>query len=184
MQAKVINFLSKNKLVLQAIKENFIFDVFEFWFYLDICKTKIFLSSSPHCDGNFYADKLKNPHMWKNQQKLKNQHAGNRPLDKKPLTFITKSSTLDVAAVLDPPLRTLNIRTIMRFDYCTAEKMKFFIKDFFSKCDQIRSFLWIWSHLLNNSLIENFIFCAVLYLVNQQFCYSIAMKLADQLTKG
>ena len=43
----------------------------------------------------------------------------------------------------------------------TAQKMKFSIKDFFSKCDQIRSFLRIWSHLLKKSLIENFIFCAV-----------------------
>ena len=32
--------------------------------------------------------------------------------------------------------------------------MKFSIKDFFSKCDQIRSFLWIWSHLLKKSLME------------------------------
>ena len=30
--------------------------------------------------------------------------------------------------------------------------MKFSIKDFFSKCDQIRSFLRIWSHLLKKSL--------------------------------
>ena len=43
----------------------------------------------------------------------------------------------------------------------TAQKMKFSIKDFFSKCDQIRSFLHIWSHLLTKSLMENFIFCAV-----------------------
>ena len=43
----------------------------------------------------------------------------------------------------------------------TAQKMKFSIKDFFSKCDQIRSFLRIWSHLLKQSLMENFIFCAV-----------------------
>ena len=43
----------------------------------------------------------------------------------------------------------------------TAQKMKFSIKDFFSKCVQIRSFLRIWSHLLKKSLIENFIFCAV-----------------------
>ena len=42
----------------------------------------------------------------------------------------------------------------------TAQKMKFSIKDFFSKCDQIRSFLQIWSHLLKKSLMENFIFCA------------------------
>ena len=39
--------------------------------------------------------------------------------------------------------------------------MKFSIKDFLSKCDQIRSFLRIWSHLLKKSLMENFIFCAV-----------------------
>ena len=43
----------------------------------------------------------------------------------------------------------------------TAQKMKFSIKDFFSKCDQIRSFRWIWSHFLKKSLTENFIFCAV-----------------------
>ena len=32
-----------------------------------------------------------------------------------------------------------------------AQKVKFSIKDFFSKCDQIRSFLRIWSHLLKKS---------------------------------
>ena len=42
------------------------------------------------------------------------------------------------------------------------KKMKFSIKDFFSKCDQICWKLWIWSHLLKKSLIENFIFCAVI----------------------
>ena len=40
----------------------------------------------------------------------------------------------------------------------TAHKMKFSIKDFFSKCDQIRNFLRIWLHLLKKSLMENFIF--------------------------
>ena len=40
--------------------------------------------------------------------------------------------------------------------------MKFFIKSFFSKCDQIRCFLRVWSHLLEEPLMENFIFCAVL----------------------
>ena len=39
--------------------------------------------------------------------------------------------------------------------------MKFSIKDFFCKCDQIRSYLQIWSHLLKKSLMGNFIFCAV-----------------------
>ena len=43
----------------------------------------------------------------------------------------------------------------------TAQKMKFPIKDFFSKCHQIRSFLRIWSDLLKKSLMENFIFCTV-----------------------
>ena len=41
-----------------------------------------------------------------------------------------------------------------------CKKMKFSIKDLFSKCDQIRSFLRIWSHLLKKSLVQN-IFCAV-----------------------
>ena len=43
----------------------------------------------------------------------------------------------------------------------TTQKMKFPIKGFFSKCDQIRSFLRICSQILKKSLIENFIFCAV-----------------------
>ena len=41
--------------------------------------------------------------------------------------------------------------------------MKFSIKDFFSKCDQIRSFLRIWTYLLKKFLMENFIFCEVFY---------------------
>ena len=47
------------------------------------------------------------------------------------------------------------------FCISTGQKMKFSIKDFSSKCDQIRSFLRIWSHLLKKSLMANFIFCAV-----------------------
>ena len=51
---------------------------------------------------------------------------------------------------------------ILRKKYTSLhKKFKFSIKDFFSKCDQIRYFLWIWSHLLKKSLMENFIFCAV-----------------------
>ena len=45
---------------------------------------------------------------------------------------------------------------------CTTLKMKFSVKDFLSKCDQIRWKLRIWSHLLNKSLMESFNFCAVL----------------------
>ena len=40
--------------------------------------------------------------------------------------------------------------------------MEFFIKDFFSKCNQIRSFRRIWVHVRNKSLMENVIFCAML----------------------
>ena len=40
------------------------------------------------------------------------------------------------------------------------QKMKFSIKEFFSKCGQIRRSLGIWPHLLKISLMENFIFCS------------------------
>ena len=43
----------------------------------------------------------------------------------------------------------------------TEQKKKFFIKDFFSKCDQICSKQQIWSHLLKKFLMQKFIFCAV-----------------------
>ena len=39
----------------------------------------------------------------------------------------------------------------------------FSIKDFFSKCDQVRSFLQTWSHLLKKSFMENFIFWCSAY---------------------
>ena len=54
--------------------------------------------------------------------------------------------------------------TFLRLHY--TQKMKFSIKDFFSKCDQIHSFLRIWLHLLKKSLMENFIICAVLLTQN------------------
>ena len=46
--------------------------------------------------------------------------------------------------------------------YLTAQKMKFSITDFFSKCDQIRRKMRIWPHLLKKSLMENFILYSVL----------------------
>ena len=42
-----------------------------------------------------------------------------------------------------------------------AQKIKFSIKDFPSKCDQIRSFPRIWPDLPKKSLIGNFLFCTV-----------------------
>ena len=38
------------------------------------------------------------------------------------------------------------------------QKIEFFIKNFFSKYDQIRNFLRIWSRLLKKSLLKNFFF--------------------------
>ena len=55
--------------------------------------------------------------------------------------------------------------------------MKFSIKDLFSKCNQIRSFLRIFSDLLNKFLMEDYIFCAVLaryegvsHILENSFC--------------
>ena len=45
---------------------------------------------------------------------------------------------------------------------CTAQKIKLSIKDFFIKCDQICSFLRIWSHLSKEILHEKpSFFCSV-----------------------
>ena len=57
--------------------------------------------------------------------------------------------------------------------------MKFSIKDFFSKCDQIRSLLRIWSHLLKKSLMVNLIFCVVAS-VNMKLVFLLA-ACADSL---
>ena len=43
-------------------------------------------------------------------------------------------------------LKILELQFLKSFS--SAQKMKFSIKDFLNKCDQIRSLLWIWSHLL------------------------------------
>ena len=43
----------------------------------------------------------------------------------------------------------VNIHSISGCEvYYIAQKMKFSVKDFFSKCDQVRSFLWIFSAML------------------------------------
>ena len=63
------------------------------------------------------------------------------------------SAVLKVINVAIPLLSYYPLFTkVLRF---LAQKLKFPIKDFFS-------FLRIWSHLLKKSLMENFIFCAVL----------------------
>ena len=52
---------------------------------------------------------------------------------------------------------------VFRASNC-QEKMKFSVEDSFSICEQIQSFLWVFSYLLKKFLTENFIFCAVLVL--------------------
>ena len=54
----------------------------------------------------------------------------------------------------------INITLVPRA-HITAQKNKFFIKNFLSKCVQIRRKLRICSHLLKKSLMENLIFGAV-----------------------
>ena len=58
---------------------------------------------------------------------------------------------------------------------CPTQKMKFSIKDFFSKCEQIRRKLRIRSHLLKKPLMENFIFWAVLWTWIWKFVRSKAL---------
>ena len=66
----------------------------------------------------------------------------------------------------------LEVENLTLFLFFTAQKVKFLIKEFFSKCGQICSFLRIWSHLLKNSLMENFIFCALFI---TQFYFDVAI---------
>ena len=56
----------------------------------------------------------------------------------------------------------LNLETgVLMMLPITTQKMKFPIKDFFSKCDENCRKLRIWSHLLKKSLMENFTFYVV-----------------------
>ena len=50
------------------------------------------------------------------------------------------------------------------FSQVTPQKMKFFINNFLSKCDQIHRKLRIWLHLLKKSLMKNVIFSTAKFL--------------------
>ena len=79
----------------------------------------------------------------------------------------SNDSSLTVLAPQNERVGTIEFS--INFDYFfrlirtsnTAQKKKFSIKDFFSKCDQMRRKLGIWSHILTKSSMENFIFCVV-----------------------
>ena len=51
-----------------------------------------------------------------------------------------------------------SLKTTLAFVANTSQKMKFSIKDFFSKCNQICRKLRIWSHLLKKSLMKTSFF--------------------------
>ena len=62
--------------------------------------------------------------------------------------------------------------------------MKFSIKDFFSKCEQTRSKLRIWSHLLKKFLNENFIFLCSVKAVNARISSTVNHKETFLLAAG
>ena len=62
--------------------------------------------------------------------------------------------------------------------------MKFSNKGFVSKCDQIRIFLRIWSHLLKKSLMKNFIFCAVMIVWNDSHFGLNLLYLSRKMSKS
>ena len=79
---------------------------------------------------------------------------------------------------------TVDLQNIMcRVARIIAQKMKFSIKYFFSKCDQIRNFLRIWSHLLNKYIMENFIFCARIVFAGSEQLFNKTLHKNDYLIK-
>ena len=58
--------------------------------------------------------------------------------------------------------------------------MDFFIKNLFSKCERDRIKLRIYSHLLNKSLTENFIFVSLILLVLLLSLASKGLELSPQ----
>ena len=66
-----------------------------------------------------------------------------------------------VSAVYSSALWSPSDKANLNFRPITAQKTKFSIEDFFSKCGQIWRKLQIWSHLLKKFIFEKFVFCAV-----------------------
>ena len=83
----------------------------------------------------------------------------------------------------------MNYRTLQQDNHSiyTAQKMRFFIKALSSKFDQVHWKLRMWSHLLEKSVMENFIFfCSdadikkSFYLIDRSKMLQI-LKLDDEL---
>lgn len=56
-------------------------------------------------------------------------------------------------------LKTLSQKLLIAHRTLHFTKIKFSVRDFFSKCEQIGTFLWICSHVLRKYLAENFPLC-------------------------
>ena len=80
------------------------------------------------------------------------------PKNKEPIKKLNQVSNFAKKGLQQPFYEHLWIDLYPNKKNITAQKMMFSIKDFFSKCDQTRRFLRIWSHLLKKFLMENFIF--------------------------
>ena len=74
--------------------------------------------------------------------------------------WIVDSAVFPLSIVKQKWVKNTSEEILVKKVSSTEQKMKFSMKDFFSKCDQIRRFR-IWSHLLMKSLMENVIFYAV-----------------------
>ena len=82
-------------------------------------------------------------------------------------TYITppsrkKVNRLMIIDISNSFLPNINKKLLILKRSFTAQKMKLSITNFFTKGDRIRRKIWIWSHLLKKSLMENFVFCALL----------------------
>ena len=75
-------------------------------------------------------------------------------------SFLANDSNRFEVSYLQP--LTLFLPLSMNALALTAQTMTFSIKDFFSKCDQMRRKLRIWSHLLKKFLMKFLIFYAVI----------------------
>ena len=92
---------------------------------------------------------------------------------------------LDTALIIIFSMYNVIVIKIESHKQFTLHKNEVFIKDFFSKCDQIGSFLRIWSYLLKEFLTENYIFSEntiVLFTLFQIFFqYSWKFKLVSKI---
>ena len=76
-------------------------------------------------------------------------------------TFLTVSIVSSFEKRINPLLPSVTFLYPLAVFGSLHTKNEVSHEGFFRKCDQIRSFLRIWSHLLKKSLSKNFIFCAV-----------------------